>query len=168
MPNTFAYIALIIWPFISLLFYKKLPIVNATFWTIVGGFLILPVKVAIDFPFIPPLDKESIPVIAALIGCIFIKKVKIKLLPKAGIEKWLVLVLLITPFFTMLNNQESYNYIPGLTLHDTISSILNMYLRVLPFILGLQLIKAHEDQLMLFKLLVIAGLLYSVLILFEI
>ena len=168
MPNTFAYIALIIWPFISLLFYKQLPIVKATFWTIIGGFLILPVKVAIDFPFIPPLNKESIPVISALIGCIYIKKVKIKLLPKAGIERWLVLVLLITPFFTMLNNQESFNYIPGLTLHDTFSSILALYLVVLPLILGMQLIKTHEDQLMLFKLLVIAGLLYSLPILFEI
>lgn len=168
MPNTFAYLILIIWPFISLLFYKHMPIVAATFMTIVGGFLILPVKVAIDFPLIPPLDKESIPAIAALIGCLFIKKVKVKLIPKAGIERWLVIVLLITPFFTMVNNQESYNYIPGLTVHDTISAVINLYLRVLPFILGLQLIKTHEDQLMLFKLLVMAGLFYSLLILFEI
>ena len=168
MPNTFAYIALIIWPFISLIFYKRMPVINATFWTIVGGFLILPVNVAIDFPLIPPLDKESIPVITALIGCIFIKKVKIRLLPKDGIERWLVLVLLITPFFTMLNNQESYNFIPGLTLHDTFSSILNNYLKLLPFIIGLQLIKTHEKQVVLLKLLVVAALLYSMLILFEV
>lgn len=168
MPNTLAYIALIIWPFISFFFYKRLPIVPATFWTIVGGFLILPVNVAIDLPLIPPLDKESIPVIAALIGCIFIKKVKIRLLPKAGIERWLVLVILITPFFTMLNNQESVNFIPGLTLQDTISSIVKLYLVLLSFILGLQLIKVHEDQIMLFKLLVIAGLLYSLPILYEV
>lgn len=168
MPNTFAYIALIIWPFISLLFYKRLTIITATFLTIVGGFLILPVKVAIDFPFIPPLDKESIPVIAAFIGCVLIKNVKIKLLPKAGIERWLVLLLLIIPFFTMLNNQESYNFIPGLTLHDTFSSILNNYLKLLPFIIGLQLIKTHEEQVVLLKLLVVAALLYSMLILFEV
>ena len=168
MPNTFAYIALIIWPFISLLFYKHLPIVNATFWTIVGGFLLLPVNFALDFPLIPPLDKESIPVIAALIGCKYIKKVKVTLIPKRGVEKWLVLVLLITPFFTFFNNQESFNGIAGLTLHDTISSVLNLYLEVLPFILGMQLIKTYEDQLILFKLLVVAGLLYSLPILFEI
>ena len=168
MPNTFAYIVLIIWPFISLLFYKKLPVVHATFWTIVGGFLILPVRVAIDLPLIPPLNKESIPVISAMIGCIFIKKIKIRLLPKAGIERWLVLVLLITPLLTMINNQESIRFIPGLTLHDTVSSIIQLYLKVLPFILGLQLIKTHEDQFILFKLLVAAALFYSLLILFEI
>ena len=168
MPNNFAYIALILWPFISLLFYKRMPIVQATFWTIVGGFLFLPVKTAIDFPFIPPLDKESIPVIAAFIGCRYIKKVKIKLLPKEGIERWLILILLITPFFTMINNQEFYYGIPGLTLHDTVSAVINQYLFILPFILGMQLIKTYEDQLLLFKLLVIAGLIYSVPILFEV
>lgn len=168
MPNNFAYFALIIWPFISLLFYRHMPIVQATFWTIVGGFLLLPVKTAIDFPFIPPLDKESVPVISALLGCIYIKKAKIRLLPKNGIERWLIIGLILTPFITMLNNQESYNYNPGLTLHDTISSIIGMYIRILPFVLGMQLIKTRDDQLVLFKLLVIACLFYTLPILFEV
>ena len=169
MPNTFAFIALISWPFISLLFfYRHMPIVQATFWTIVGGFLFLPVRTAMDFPLIPPLDKESIPVITALIGCRYIKKVKITLLPKVGVERWLVLILLITPFITTLNNQETYNFIPGLTLHDTLSAVIGQYLFILPFIIGMQLVKTYEDQLLLFKLLVIAGLIYSVPILFEV
>ncbi len=168
MPNTFAYITLIIWPFVSLIFYKKMPVVNATFWTIVGGFLLLPVSVAIDFPLLPPLNKESIPVLSALIGCIFIKKIKLKLLPKTGVERWLVFILLVSPFITTFNNQEVYNFIPGLTLHDTFSSVLNIYIYILPFIIGMQLIKTYEDQLMLFKLLVIACLFYSVLILYEV
>ena len=168
MPNNFAYIALILWPFIAILLYKRLPIVNATFWTIVGGFLLLPVKTAIDFPFIPPLDKESIPALAALIGCRYIKKVKIRFLPKEGIEKWLVLVFILTPIITTINNQESYNFIPGLTLHDTFSNIISQYLFILPLIIGMQIIKTYDDQIMLFKLLVIAGLMYSIPILFEI
>lgn len=168
MPNNFAYFVLILWPFISLFIYKRLPIIPATFWTIVGGFLLLPSKTAIDFPFIPPLNKESITVIAALIGCRYIKKIKITLIPKEGIERWFILILLITPFITMINNQETYNFIPGLTLHDTISAIVNQYLKLLPLILGMQLIKTHEDQLVLFKLLVVAGLIYSLPILFEV
>jgi len=168
MPNNFAYIALILWPFISLLFYRHMPIVQATFWTIVGGFLVLPVKTVIDFPFIPPLDKELIPVIAALIGCRYIKKIKIKLVPKEGVERWLVLLFIISPIFTTLNNQEPFNGIPGLTLHDTISAIIHQYLFIFPFILGMQIIKTYDDQLLLFKLLVVAGLIYSVPILFEV
>jgi len=169
MPNNFAYIALILWPFISVLFfYRHMPIVQATFWTIVGGFMILPVKTIIDFPLIPPLDKESIPIIAAIIGCKYIKKVNIKLIPKERAEKWLVIALLFIPFVTMLNNQETFNGIPGLTLYDTVSAIISQYLFILPFILGMQIIKTYEDQLLLFKLLVIAGLIYSIPILFEV
>lgn len=168
MPNNFAYIALILWPFISLLFYKRLPIVHATFWTIVGGFLALPVRIYIDFPLIPPLGKESIPVISALIGCIYIKKIKIKFIPSDGLERWLIVILLITPLITMLNNQEAYNFIPGLTIHDALSATINQYIKVLPFILGLQLIKTYDDQIVLFKLLATSAILYSVLVLFEI
>ena len=168
MPNTFAYIALISWPFISLIFYKRLPVINATFWTIVGGFLILPVKVAIDFPLIPPLNKESIPAIAALIGCKYIKKIKINFFPKQGLEKWFILGLITLPFITMLNNQESINFIPGLTFLDSLSSSLRLYLVLLPLILGMQIIKTYEDQLLLFRLLVVACLFYSLLILYEI
>lgn len=168
MPNTFAYIILIIWPVISIILYKRLPIVNATFWTIVGGFLLLPERVAIDFPILPALDKETIPAIAALIGCLIIKKNKMSLLPKQGIERWMVLALLISPFLTMINNQESYRFIAGITLYDSMSSALGRYLMILPFIIGMQLVKTKDDELMLFKLIVIAGLLYSLPMLYEI
>jgi len=168
MPNYFAYIALTLWPLVTILLYKRLPTLEATFWTIVGGFLFLPVKVAIDFPFIPPMDKESITVISALIGCRFIKKEKIKLIPKMGTERWLVLILIFMPVITVLNNQETVNYIPALTLHDTLSLIVNQYFILIPFILGLQLIKTHEDVVLLFRLLVVAGLVYSIPILFEV
>ncbi len=168
MPNTFAYIVLISWPLISLIFYKRMPIVNATFWTIVGGFLILPVKVAIDFPFIPPLNKETIPAIAALIGCKYIKKSKINFFPEKGVERWFIIILLIIPFISMVNNQETINSIRGLTFLDSISSTVKQYLVLLPLILGMQLIKTQEDQLILFKLLVISSLFYSIPILYEI
>ena len=138
MPNIFAYLALISWPFITVIFYKKMPVVNATLWTIVGGFLLLPVKVEIDFPLVPAFDKESITAIAALIGIKYIKKIKITLLPKRGIERGLVILFIMVPFFTMLNNQEAINGIPGLTLHDTLSTIINQFIRLIPFIIGMQ------------------------------
>jgi len=168
MPNTFAYMILIAWPFIAMLLYIRLPIVQATFWTIIGGYLFLPVRVEFDFPLIPPLDKESIPAISALIGCLFIKKINLKLLPKMGKERWIIILLIITPFFTMLNNQEVVNLHRGLTFHDAFSSIVNQYLMLLPFIIGMQIIKTYEDQLVLFKLLVISAFIYSIFVLFEV
>ena len=172
MPNTIAYTALIIWPLYSLYLFKRKESITAVFITIVGGYLLLPVKVFFDFPLIPPLDKESIVAVTALIGCIFVKKIKTPLIPKQGIERFLIIILLLSPLITVLNNQERIydldRNLPGLTYHDAISMIINQYIVLIPFILGLRLIKTHKDVLKLFQLLVISCLLYSVLILFEI
>ncbi len=172
MPNIFAYVMLILWPVISVVMFNKLKTITAVFWTITGGYLILPVKVKVDFPLIPALNKESITAIAALIGCIIIKKERFYLIPKGGIEKWIVVLLLILPIFSILTNSEPvFNgnvWISGLTPFDAISKIITIYLILIPFIIGTQLIKSYNDQLLLFKYLVIAGIVYSLPILFEI
>ena len=87
MPNSFAYLMLIIWPLVAIWLYKKNEVIPATFWTIVGGYLLLPVGVDFDFPMIPALNKTTIPAIIAFIGCKYIAKVNISLLPPAGLER---------------------------------------------------------------------------------
>ena len=172
MPNTFAYIALIFWPIITIFLFKHLRPISASFWTIVGGFLILPVKVSIDFPMIPEINKLSLASLCALAGCIMTRGVKVRLLPEEGAEKWLIVLLLIIPFFTVLNNREvvyiGSEMIPGLKLYDSVSIMFRVYISLVPFLIGLQLFKTKNDQLELFKLLVIAGIWYSLPILFEI
>lgn len=172
MPNLFAFFTLLLWPMLSIVFFRKLDTVTAVFWTIVGGYLLLPVKVAIDLPLIPPLNKESIPAISAILGCILIKKIKIYWIPQKSIERWLVVGLLLSTVLTTITNGEPvFNgkiWISGLTFHDGLSSLIRQYFFLIPFILGVQLIKTYEDQIKLFKYLVIAGLCYSLPILFEI
>ena len=172
MPNDFAYFALAIWPVVSLALYQKLPLITATFWTIVGGYLLLPVGVEFDFPLIPALDKNSIPAVAAFIGCKYKANKKITLLPPPGLERKLIALLFLGSVFTVLTNSdpvvELNRNISGLSIHDTFSTILSHWLMLIPFILGMQIIKTHEDKLHFLRLLVIAGLWYSVLIIFEI
>jgi len=172
MPNFIAYIALSCWPIFSIVLYKKMDTVSATFWCIFGGYLILPAGMAIDPPLLPPLNQETIPPISALIGCLVIKKLNISIIPKQGIEKILVLTIVLIPLITFLTNTEPYFngavWIAGLEFRDMISSVLQSYLGILSFILGMQIIKSHEDQTKLFKLITIALLAYSILILFEI
>jgi hypothetical protein len=172
MPNSIAYLALVSWPIFAIFLFRHLKAVNASFLTIFVGYLILPVKTEIDFPLIPPLDKNSIPVLAVVAYCVLIKKIPISLLPQKGIEKILVVALLIIPLVTTLNNPEPvYNgkeWLEGLTFHDGISEIINQYLILLPFVLGSQLVKTFDDQVVLFKLIIIAALCYSIPILLEI
>lgn len=172
MPNLFAYVMLISWPLLSILFYKRLDTVTASFLTIMGGYMLLPVRVNIDLPLLPALNQNTIPALAALFCCRFIQKIDISLIPKSGPERVLILLLLLLPFITVMNNPEPvYNgayWKSGLTLYDSISAILLAYLKILPFIIAVQIIKTHKDLMQIVKLLVIAGLCYSLLILFEI
>ena len=70
--NWFATLALLAWPFVALWLYQTRPVNQATLWTILGGYLLLPVGASIKLAEgIPQLDKISIPALAALAGCFF-------------------------------------------------------------------------------------------------
>ena len=172
MPNSFAYMALVIWPFVAIILYKKKEVIPATFWTIVGGYLLLPMGVDFDFPLIPALGKKTIPAIMAYLGCVYIARVKITLLPPKGLYRNLFVLFLVGSIGMVLTNGEEISeptrYIPGLSYRDTFSVVISQWLMLLPFVLLLQLIRTYEDQVTFLKLIVVAGLLYSVLILFEI
>ena len=172
MPNSFSYLALILWPLIAINLYRKKEVIPATFWTIVGGYLLLPVGVEIDFPLIPSMNKDTIPAIMAFLGCKYIANKDVNLLPPKGVERNLMLLLFLGAIGTVLTNGDPIfvgtNYFTGLSFRDLFSVIMDKYLLLLPFILGMQLIKTTDDQVKLFKLIVFAGLLYSVPILFEI
>jgi len=172
MANLFAYSILLIWPLISIIIFKRVNTVYAGFIVLMVGYLLLPTNVAIDFPLVPPLDKESISAISVLFGYIYIRRMKISLIPKYGVERWLFIMMLVTPFITTIDNHEPIfngeRIIPGLSLYDGLSAVISQYIELIAFLLGLQLIKSHDDQLKIFQVVVIAVLWYSIPILFEI
>ena len=57
---------------------------------------------------------------------------------------------------------------PSLGYHDAISTTINNLLFILPLFMGRQFFRSYESQLLMFKMLVIAGLGYSILMLYEI
>jgi hypothetical protein len=173
MANNLAYLALIAWPLISVFLYRRFDPITATFCTIVGGLLILPVRVEIDFPLIPPLDKSSISVLSAFFCLRFIHKKGIRLLPITQAEKFLTILFIIIPIITVSNNQETIISIEGaikygLTYGDAVSAISKNYILLMPFIIGIFIVRTYEDQVLIFKLATIAGLIYSLPILFEV
>jgi len=74
MGNWLAYTVLLAWPLLAIYWYRTQNIQTATILTILGGFMLLPVKTEIDLPMIPAMGKHTIPVVAALIGCWLIKR----------------------------------------------------------------------------------------------
>lgn len=170
--NLIAFLIVILWPVISIWFYRTKSIPLATLWTIIGGFMILPVSTEIDFPFIPPLGKHSIPVVSALIGIWLVKGHKISITSNYGWVKKLLILFLFSPIITVLLNTDPVNIsgrtLPGLTMHDAFSITINQLLFIFPLMFGRQFFRTYEHQLLMFKVLVIAGLFYSIFIWFEI
>jgi len=170
--NLFAFVVLFMWPLFSIWLYKTKTIQVASIWTILGGFMVLPVSTFVDFPLIPPLGKSSMPVLAAIIGCWQIKRRKIAYFANKGFINLLVGLMFVGPFLTVVLNGDRViiggRFLPGLSFHDAISAVIGQVLQVTPFFIGRQFFRTYEDQLLMFKVLVAAGLIYSLPMLYEI
>lgn len=74
MPNLIAYLVLFLWPLVAVLLFRSQPPERALIWTILGGYLFLPVRPVIDFPLVPGIDKAVIASLAALIGTLVVRR----------------------------------------------------------------------------------------------
>jgi hypothetical protein len=171
VPNLLAYGMILLWPLIAIILYKRFDTITATFWTIVGGYMFLPVGTAIDLPMVPAIGKDEISAIAAFIGCRFIKNERIALFGDSTLQKSLIFLLLIVPFINVFfNSAPMFNgllWIKGLTAYDAASQVIAQYLNLLPFVVAISIVKSSEDLKKIVRLLVIAGLIYSIPILVE-
>jgi hypothetical protein len=172
--NLFAPLALLVWPAICLKIYINTPSNKATFWTILGGLLLLPVGYNFDFPLIPPLDKNSIPCLTTLLGCLWIAKPQIQLWSrhKFGLIEFLLAAVIFIPFVTSELNQDPIIYqaiqLPGLTHYDAISTIIQQVILIIPFILGRRLFRSTAYCEYFLSSITMAMLLYSPLMLLEV
>ena len=171
-PNWIAYFALLIWPLVALYFYSRLPIGRATLWTILGAYLLLPVGAEIKFQGIPAFSKESIPNLAALICCTLWVGRLPKFFRGFGIAEVLLLALLIGPFITSMLNADPIRihatFLPGIGNYEALSAAVTQFIFLLPFFLGRQFLRGSEDNIDILRVMVIAGLAYSLPMLFEV
>ena len=171
-PNLLAYSALILWPLVALYLYSTRPVGVATIWTILGGYLLLPVGAAIKFELIPAFDKESIPSLAAFVGCMLVTRRIPRVSNGFGFAEVLILMLLLGPFVTSALNGDPVRVgpvvLPGIGYHEAVSVTINQFIYVIPFFLARQFVHGSKDITDILLALVIAGLIYSLPILFEI
>jgi hypothetical protein len=170
-PNFFAYIALLSWPFVALLLYKFRPPAEATIWTILGGFLLLPVGVEIKIPMIPQFDKNSIPNICAVIGCMAVARRDGARGPGFGWFEILIAIYIVSPVVTSWLNPDpiviDQLVLPGVGLYDGISAAIGEFMFFLSFLIGRRYLRSAADHEQVLRALAIAGLAYSLPMLFE-
>ena len=145
---------------------------KAIIWTILAGFLLLPVKTGFDAPGIPNLDKTLIPNLAVLLWALVFARFKVVALPRNKVLVGLMILYVTSPFFTTLNNQAplqlSVSTLPGMTFYDGLSIVTKQIIELLPFLIAHNAFKTESDLREVLKALVMAALAYSILILWEV
>ncbi len=172
MPNLVAHLALIVWPMIGIVLFQTRPLVPAILWTVLGGYLLLPVGTEFNFPMIPAFDKSSIPSLTALAGCMLIAGRPLRPAYGLGAPEVLLLAMIVGPVVTSQLNTDALvygdNVLPGVGTYDALSSIASQFLFLLPFLLGRQFLRGAPENVEILRVLVIAGLLYSLPMLLEV
>lgn len=170
--NWFAYIAILAWPLVAIALYSAKPFSEATAWTVLGAVLFLPSKAAIKIEMIPAIDKNSIASISVLAGCaMFAPRARSPLHAAAAVAV-LAAIYAVSPVVTSLLNNDvvvaGFRVISGVGYYDGISALLSQSIFFLPFFVGRRFLARAEDMEALLRVSVLAALIYSVPMLFEI
>jgi hypothetical protein len=167
---------LVLWIPLAIVLFMVMRPERAALITIFGGLLFLPELVFFKLPLLPPLDKQTIPYFAALIGFSVRTPRRVWHLPR---ERWvtvITLIMIVGGIGITLTNGDALSYgvwrkieIPGLTIKDGMYvSLSNVFRIALPFFLGTVVVREVSDLEDLFRFLTKAGLLYSFFALIEI
>jgi hypothetical protein len=134
--------------------------------------MLLPVDANIKIAMIPGFDKSSIPNLAALFGCVIVGRKFVRFSNGSGLAKLLIVTLLISPFITSeLNSDEVIvggKILPGVGIYDAGSAVIGQFITLIPFFLGRQILRGRIETEEILRVLVLAGLVYSLPALFEI
>lgn len=190
MPNIFSYVVLFGWPLVVFLLFRRLPPAPALGWSILAGYLFLPTQTALDLAGLPAINKDGVPVLVAGLLLLFgmgrstegrlqpqsdstsRSKIRIPGMPGHWLIQTLILLLLLSPVLTVLNNSDPVVFgplfIPGLRLYDAVSIIGALGITVLPYLLARRYLASPESHETLLRILVSCMIVYSLPIMYEI
>ena len=171
MQEMFNIGTILAWPIICCLLYKRFDTLTATFISVFGGFLLLPVNVYIDIPLFPKFDKSFSSLIGVIIGITLIKKLPYNWFGRRGAITYLtIFIFLITLINYLFNMEPVFNgeyWLPGITAYEAVAACLRNYLAISFLIVAVNVVKSESDVISLHKLLVIALLIYLPLVIIE-
>lgn len=166
-----ATLAFCAWPIVAAILYVTLSPARATLWNFIGAQMILPTGF-IKFPMILPFDKASIPTLCAMVGVFILASKDRARKSPLGLESVLVCLYCLSPLISALANTDTLvlggRVLPGVGVYDGLSGIEQAFLIVMPFVLGRRALRTSQSGEDILRTMVIAGLIYSVPILFEI
>lgn len=172
MNSISAYIALIAWPIICVASLSVFDIRKFILFTLLGGYLLLPVGAGFDLPLIPVFDKTSIPNLTALLICSAFVLGSLRFIPRNKIMLSLLVFFVTSPILTVVFNQDPVAhgvvYLRGQTGYDGISALLRSLILLTPFFFGYSFFQRAQDHQLILVALCVAGLAYALPILLEV
>ena len=170
IPNWFAYVALFSWPAVCVVLFVMLPVEAAAIWSLVGGLMLLPSGMQVDFPLLPPLDKTSIPAISTLLLC-WMKGTPTRAPRQSLLVYLLAAGYVLSPMLTSLGNsyelQTAKESIPGFYPLDGLKYAGRNLITLAPFYVGSRILYTQQGRMLLLRALPAAMLVYSLPMLFE-
>lgn len=173
-------VALFGWPIVSSFFFRLFGLRMAILVTLVGGFLLLPPATSIDFPMLPPINKDTVAAVTALLlAALFMGKVPEGAawilqgwLPRSRTAQLMILLLIVGTFLTVQTNGEwlvaGFRNLPPLKLYDAFSVLQGILIALVPFFLGRKFFATSDGHRMVLIVLCVAGFAYSLLALYEV
>ncbi|WP_039689706.1 O-antigen ligase family protein [Tateyamaria sp. ANG-S1] len=174
-------LAILSWPLIALFFFAQMSFARALVISTLVGYLFLPEKFEVDLPGLPPVDKTLILMAGMLLGTLFFRrKVQQSKEPKlrnqdrrvGQILNLAIIALLLAPAFTMLSNRTAVVVgpvvLPAIRPWDFLGMTVETLSFLIPFLLARRHLATVEQHRKVLVSLVLAGLLYSLLVVFEV
>jgi len=145
----------------------------ATAFTVLAGTLFLPDTILFQFPGIPYINKDRVVYLATLGGLILYHR---KALITSGPGSLLSILFFCLFFSNTASMFENSNFVvnegetyPGIGLPWLIGqSLADVFLLIIPFLIGRTMFTTMEDLRALLELIVVMGLVYTVLVILEV
>ncbi|MAU45863.1 MAG: hypothetical protein CMP09_13765 [Yangia sp.] len=172
MPNPLAYLMLAVWPVVTIVLFRRLPVDRALILSLMLGYLFLPEPpAAFDLPLAPPLVKHNIPALTAFAFVLWKYGPQGLILPQSPVGKLLLITFVLSPVMTAMTNTDPVFFgqigLPGLGIKDALALVVQQFLLVLPFLLARQYLADGGAQRYFLLALMVCGLIYSVPMLIE-
>ena len=171
-------LALYIWPALSAVLLGRMRLPLAILVVMFAGYMFLPVRTAIDFPMIPPLDKHVVPVLTVAVLLLLISKLQkgaIYLpgfLPKSFLAKVLMLLVVGGSFGTALTNGDQIitplERLAALRPYDGFSMGIIAVLLLLPVFIGRKYFAHPDTHRLILIVMCITACIYAVLAFYEV
>ena len=172
MGNGVAYLALAVWPLVSLILFRTLSLERALIWSILGAYLVLPPVTELNLPLVPSMNKATIPNLTVLLIILLGTGHRLQL-PRSKLALFLSAGLVFAAIPTVLTNADPITFevlrefdfirfvnseLPGQSLRDVLSTLIAQILMIVPFLLARQFLASDAALRDLLVAIMAAGL----------